>query len=706
MDSDDESDHRVVDECDGHRRPDKPVVYLKLLDREIDKTLDLMIIDGSGRVSPTLLLERRRRCHDLLSLRHTQRFFAALSGFFEGQLDLTGRHPPRFDRLVARLKDVSEDFMFVMRHCVATTKRTEELGEELDLEETSYEFDPPYLWEQFVTKWRIGTMIDCGDFRDMLADLRAVRARHPGVPKFQQLSLLDLPSELLDYIMALSDQRCLGKWSQTCRLLREHALKYVRLCLCFRLIVDDIDVDPMILSIPLGPEAEGAAEARERLKKAALFYRDALVKRMHRTMKMLHLLSAARHLEFSEDWSLTSWKSCLGCNFTDFVTPFIEPLVVLIRNLPLEAVSFRAHGLLKPIWRAVCASETIHTLYLEVGGMSALETGPSSPEAPALFNVHLKVNSEESAEDVDGESLYRRLDIPNCLFLQVIDCSEEGSPMPLLRCATITRLSVKNVWTETLILHFADVIEGGFCQGITHLSIVTDHPDMTEDIARRLFDAFRHLPRLEFLRLTGLCHAPPDLFVHLSGCAPGLRSLFVHSFSSGSYQGGNCSRWPYPPSEYARAFGTFPHLNLLGLNMAINDAPYRTPYFLQRMELGYEGAEAEDAKALRRWRARKSLSTDDDDPRTLDCTTDGEVRGTVRLFAIYCRALQTIFLHMENSSQTGGWVVERDAEGKPATIRDRLTASERERADMADPEWQGDHWTFDAAEAEEILGHD
>ena len=70
-------------ECDGHRRPDRPAVYLKVLDREIDKTLDLMVIDGSGRVSPTVLLERRRRCHDLLSLRHTQRFFAALSGFFE-----------------------------------------------------------------------------------------------------------------------------------------------------------------------------------------------------------------------------------------------------------------------------------------------------------------------------------------------------------------------------------------------------------------------------------------------------------------------------------------------------------------------------------------------------------------------------------------------------------------------------------------------
>ncbi|KAL1757475.1 hypothetical protein FB107DRAFT_259717 [Schizophyllum commune] len=701
MDSDDESDHRVVDECDGHRRPDRPAVYLKVLDREIDKTLDLMVIDGSGRVSPTVLLERRRRCHDLLSLRHTQRFFAALSGFFEGQLDLTGRHPPRFDRLVARLKDVSEDFMFVMRHCVATTKRTEELGEESDLEETSYEFDPPYLWEQFVTKWRIGTMIDCGEFRDMLADLRAVRARHPGVPKFQQLSLLDLPSELLDYIMILSDQDCLGRWNQTCSLLREHASKYVRSRLCFRLIADDIDVDAIQRGIPPGPEK--VAEVRERTREAALFYRDVLVKRMRKTIKRPHLLAAARFLYFSEDWSLTNWLSYLDCDFPELVAPFIEPLVVLIRNLPLEAISFRAYGLSKPIWRAVCASETIHTLYLEAGGMFGWETGPSWPDAPALFNIHLK-----RYHKVEGELLWRLLaNTPNCLFLQVIDnLPEDGSPMPLLRCANITRLSVENVWAETLIPHFAEVIEGGFCQGITHLSIITDRPDMTSDIARRLFDAFRHLPRLEFLRLTGLCHAPPDLFVHLSECAPRLRSLFVHSFSSGTYQRGDCSRWPYSPSEYARAFGTFPHLNLLGLNMAIDDAPYRTPYFLQRMELGYEGAEAEDAKALRRWRARKSLSTDDDDPRTLDCTTDGEVRGTVRLFAIYGRALQTIFLHMNDFSQTGGWVVERDADGKPVTIRDRLTASERERADMADPEWQGDHWTFDAAEAEEILGLD
>ncbi|KAI5887069.1 uncharacterized protein SCHCODRAFT_02672237 [Schizophyllum commune H4-8] len=699
MDSDDEADHRVVDECDGHRRPDKPVVYLEVLDKEIDKTLDLMVINPSGRVSPTALLERRRRCHDLLSLRHTQRFFAALSGFFEGQLDLTGRHPPRFDRLVARLKDVSEDFMFIMRHCVATTKRTEELGEESDIEETSYEFDPPYLWEQFVTKWRLGTMIDCDEFRDMLADLRAVRARHPGVPKFQQSSLLDLPSELLDYIMILSDQDCLGKWSQTCSLLREHASKYVRSRLCFKLIADDIDVDAIQRGIPPGPEK--VAEVRELTREAALFYRDALVKRMRKTIKRPHLLATTRFLDFSENWSLTDWMPYLGCDFPEFVAPFIEPLVILIRDLPLEAISFRAYGLPKPIWRAVCASETLHSLFLSAQGMIGWETGPSWPDAPALFNAHLKIYGE----DVNGDGLWPLLDsIPNCLFLQVFGVPGEGFPMPLLRCPNITRLSVTYVWVDTLILHFADVIEGGFCQGIMHLSIITDHPDMTADIARRLFDAFRHLPRLEFLRLTGLCHAPPDLFVHLSESAPGLRSLFLHSFSSGSYQRGDCSRWPYPPSEYARAFGTFPRLNLLGLNMAIDDAPYRTSYFLQRMELGYEGAEAEDAKALRRWRARKSLSTDDDDPRTLDCTADGEVRDVVRLFAIYGRALQTIFLHTNNLSQTGGWVIERDAEGRPVTIRDGLTTSERERANMADPEWQIDHWTFDAAEAEEILG--
>lgn len=219
--------------------------------------------------------------------------------------------------------------------------------------------------------------------------------RHPGVPKFQQLSLLDLPSELLDYIMILSDQDCLGRWNQTCSLLREHASKYVRsvsasrACtyayihthmpplqrLCFRLIADDIDVDAIQRGIPPGPEK--VAEVRERTREAALFYRDVLVKRMRKTIKRPHLLAAARFLYFSEDWSLTNWLSYLDCDFPELVAPFIEPLVVLIRNLPLEAISFRAYGLSKPIWRAVCASETIHTLYLEAGGMFGWETGPS-----------------------------------------------------------------------------------------------------------------------------------------------------------------------------------------------------------------------------------------------------------------------------------------------------------------------------------------
>lgn len=76
-------------------------------------------------------------------------------------------------------------------------------------------------------------MMILGDFID------SIGTRDPQ-PKIQQLLLLDLPAEVLDHVMHLSSLEDLRKWSSVCKLLRDHALKYVyevslhphALCLC------------------------------------------------------------------------------------------------------------------------------------------------------------------------------------------------------------------------------------------------------------------------------------------------------------------------------------------------------------------------------------------------------------------------------------------------------------------------------------------
>ena len=63
-------------------------------------------------------------------------------------------------------------------------------------------------------------MIIPGDFID------SIGTRDPQ-PQIQQLLLLDLPAEVLDHIMHLSSLEDLRTWSSMCKLLRDHALKYV-----------------------------------------------------------------------------------------------------------------------------------------------------------------------------------------------------------------------------------------------------------------------------------------------------------------------------------------------------------------------------------------------------------------------------------------------------------------------------------------------
>ena len=56
--------------------------------------------------------------------------------------------------------------------------------------------------------------------------IESIGTRDPQ-PKIQQLLLLDLPAEVLDHIMHLSSLENLRTWSSACKLLRDHALKYV-----------------------------------------------------------------------------------------------------------------------------------------------------------------------------------------------------------------------------------------------------------------------------------------------------------------------------------------------------------------------------------------------------------------------------------------------------------------------------------------------
>ncbi|KAL1757486.1 hypothetical protein FB107DRAFT_272893 [Schizophyllum commune] len=709
MDPEDEHVHKLVDDYDACWHYCFDTLPMKLFEAEIRDNLGLH--HGLWRMRTGAEdddLEDRKEAdklqlsaaHGFIELYHTRRFFATIDGFHKGSLDLTGRHKPRYERLRKRFDDIVNHFTFVSNRCVWLKPRF--YGEE-----DVFVFDPPDLWDNFLDKWKIGSMFDCKTFKRDLNNVQKTIAQQPQ-PQYQTLLLLHLPAELLDDIMSLSTGDQLKRWSLTCQTLRIHAIVYMHETVSYILDAMAIDWSP---ADDL-PDNDGGMG--EFVRKNAYEQRDALEQRMRNMAAQPKVLRRIRSLGFVESWSaeIYNWLNFIGTSCLKFVNPLLTPLAAHIRDSSIEEFTYVSRYLYGTVWREVAKSKTLHTLDL----VTSLPKDPKWPRAPNIRNLDLTIPATMRYTNMWSILMV----CPGLLYLCTGGVLTDGVVLPerILRSVDhnpmkhLRRVDMNNIAAPSLV-HLAAGIRGADPAPLTHLSISCgSRSHIKRDVAFTLTQSFRSAPHLRVLHLTGLQYARPDLFELLGECAPGLHALAIYHRPSIFRLSKAPAHWPCPSYEYAPHLAAFPHLEHLALNMSVLEFSHSSQYML-RIENGYVGAEREDDIAMLAYMMQARLlqrnSFKEKQPLVEELFGDdlapGAVRAMVRLFAIHGSALRSIFLHDPSKPvRMSAWAVDRDSSGCPCLRNDWTEAEEAAEYHYGSMQ-NREGWKFTAQEIKDVVAN-
>ncbi|KAK1235205.1 hypothetical protein PQX77_001578, partial [Marasmius sp. AFHP31] len=149
---------------------------------------------------------------------HVLRLFQSLDGFYTGNLDLTGRHLPRFTDLTRIFKRLVED-MNDVRNTVRRdlTETWDADGEPTTLLKCTMTDEE--LWKQFRLRWKIPRTVDFSLLEVLLEQTAKTMQIAQGQPKFQRLRTLDLPPELIHLIFDLASLQQARLLASTCKAL-------------------------------------------------------------------------------------------------------------------------------------------------------------------------------------------------------------------------------------------------------------------------------------------------------------------------------------------------------------------------------------------------------------------------------------------------------------------------------------------------------
>ncbi|KAI5831563.1 hypothetical protein K523DRAFT_346023 [Schizophyllum commune Tattone D] len=582
-----------------------------------------------------------QRCVDEYGLNMVERFFHILIGFHTGTLDSIGRFPARYERARTRLAAFVDDLKIVTK------------GSTGDSQPPRRDFDPsepPTLWQEFARKWQLGLVADYDFVICKLENWEKVVEKDPH-PRFQVLCLLDLPPEILNHVMSVSDQQC-RRWYVTCKLLQELASNFVYETIEYHMETNLVAKDA-VDDIPADAE-DRYSKIRACVHQAAFAQRDAIYERMRRATRTEAIYRQTRCLTFHESWT-DEWPTFYPFNFVDYMDiPYYELFDPLFKRLrrqllrsPVVEFSYRTRYITEALWAALSGCETLRDLELE----TIVPADVQWAMAPSVVNLRLRMEHlRYEANWLWNIACF----CPSMLFLCVIGHEDHGAP-----------------YAPNLTI-LADAITVAGPAPLTHLSISPIASHVKQDVALALCDSFRQAPHLRVLRLACLQYARPEFLALLGECAPDLTMLVLEFCPSVSAKVLRPSPWPRPSFEYAPHLAAFSRLEHLGLNMPLNGLRLATECLLH----------LEHAEEPTKGDCVFSDDSDDED----DWVGESAAMATARLFA--------------SPYENSGWAVDRDI-GSAPLLRNRLT--HRERAQGREFVSYCRRWEFEGKESEDIL---
>ncbi|KAJ8087416.1 hypothetical protein PM082_006246 [Marasmius tenuissimus] len=615
---------------------------------------------------------------DAYRYHHVVRFFHSLNGFYTGELDLTGRHLPRFTDLTSRFKRMVEDTNDIRKTVRRDMTEIQDAdGKPITLVKCTIDEE---LWKQFRMKWKIPRAVNFGLLEALIEQTARIMQAAQGQPRFQKLHFLDLPPELIYHIFNLASIRQARLLASTCKALQNIGTSpslYRKRTLMLRFL----DFDERVQLA----EEEPAPEVLDRITKETSKELISLTHFLALRPQITHLI---RTLEVIDRWA-TGWE--------------IRPFRCYVSENALYDRIYASIGTFLPCCRGL-TDLSIHWFTITADWLVAIS------HLPNLRTIRLKHTciEEWSVEDqilnsaiprspqvldlswYNETSRFKRHHVPRELasghglwyilllfpnlrtFNQEVETPEKpdasitvGFPSLDIQdnsdmfCQGLRRLCLGlipgNVPELTVWINSSCLRTSASCT-LTHLKLCTYLP-FPEDVAIPLLNSLASAP-LEVLVLDGIKQCSLSLVERITQLFPDLLGLTLIQRDSRFPRWGRTrwSVWPHSSGEYAALFHRFRKLKYFGWNFCAPEYGY-SPACLLVFEIAVQGVAGRvpvDGVNV----PRGIVDNDDEFP--------GEKAIIARPFACHCLTLEVMVSGRRSFEMYG---ISRGSKGEVVSTR-------------------------------------
>ncbi|KAI0076033.1 hypothetical protein K474DRAFT_1772858 [Panus rudis PR-1116 ss-1] len=520
------------------------------------------------------------RPRDWAAICRVRRFFETYRGFYTGDVDLTGRHLPRFKSISKRFMEFANDFLFILKVYGKMGNREEQdaLGKMIKVPD--YVFDPIEPYDEFLMKWNCAGSFTPTEFKEhILRNMDLVLG--PARPKIQTLCLHHLPPELLMIITKNLSPKDALHLGSTCRLLRELSIPFIH---------DDVTIRlpfPYALRTVLAD-----SELSDRYHMLAVHYRygqERVIEQLRflrrhpnytQKIKYLRVVDKSAPDLHKYEWELRE----------DFLSPpllhslqknvhSVDRLLpaILSRSPNVRNLHFMSWKITMPILKSLASMTQLRRLeffdcaasFDVAAELSAL---PSELSVTNMSLSHYNCGEEHVLDlwlvtracphlqhltfGVQTDDYYR-ISIPLTEFTTVVN------PFKTLRTVILDNLvpvdvQMLSTWISLVnsplpLERFKLVVEGG----------------LNRQEILQLLNALSPA-KLKYLVIDGLRWAEPVLLGQIAQTFPDLVSLILHYRESGIQYKSKPAVWPYTSGEYAPHLANLQHLRHFGWNFRQN----------------------------------------------------------------------------------------------------------------------------------------
>ncbi|KAJ3474079.1 hypothetical protein NLI96_g12662 [Meripilus lineatus] len=467
-----------------------------------------------------------------------KRFCKSIQGFHKGNLDLTGRHEHRYRRLYARWNRFLADVLNLSLHATEVEVSVEECGKMVM--EIDHTFDRPEVLEKFRRDWKTGSVSLETVFHHTKKTLKYL-SMYP-TPIFQKLLLLDLPPELVHYVMFVATSGDARRLGSTSKYFRKISLSYIYTSRTF-----DIPFKPGPL-VPRTPE--DIDEEQKKIRVAG----DTLLEELDFVLSRPHILESLQDVTmFGQRYGLV--KKILGFEsgsreYRNFFGPFESRIGPILSRTPnLKTLAFSQ--LL--ISNALELSHNLHSIWVYSAQMNTRRT-TKPPRYPSVINAYLVFASDEARslwsllESFPNlRSLHTRLSSELAGIGPEADIRTRFNPFTTLERLAIERADPDHIEALTEWIQESPSLE------LTHFWLEGGGPGLFPRQTRELLLALDPAP-LQVLVLDGIHHVEPSLLDEIATIFPDLRALSLLYRQSERQTQSGVSTWPHTSWEYAPHF--------------------------------------------------------------------------------------------------------------------------------------------------------